>query len=102
METARLVYFGNEFPPGDLTVLFRQLDNYSKDKRHPLLAMFLDEAANAVQDEVNTLPLELRNLVPSFDTIFTLAAAHELRRGALCGSIDGVLLGVLQIGAFIG
>jgi hypothetical protein len=99
--TLRLIYFSNEFPHDDLQTLLRGLYNHSKDKRHPNLARFLEEATSAIRDEVNKLPLEMRRLVPSFESLHTLAADEKLRRGPLCGSIDGVLLCVLQLGIFI-
>jgi monodictyphenone polyketide synthase len=100
--TPRLIYFSNEFPHGDLQTLFRRLHNHSKDKRHPNLARFLEEATSAVRDELNKLPLETRRLVLPFESLYSLAADEKLRRGVLCGSIDGVLLCVVQLGIFIG
>ena len=100
--TRRLIYFSNEFPHDDLQTLLRWLYNHSKDKRHPTLALFLGEATSAISDEVNKLPFEMRRLVPSFESLHSLAADEKLRRGPLCGSIDGVLLCVLQLGIFIG
>src|SRR4051812_29735313 len=40
-------YFSNEFPRGDLKDLFRRLLSHSKDRRHPLLAIFIQEATLA-------------------------------------------------------
>jgi Starter unit:ACP transacylase in aflatoxin biosynthesis len=101
-DTLRLIYFSNELPHDDLQTLLRRLHNHAKDKRHRNLAQFLEEATSAVRDEVRKLPLETRRLVPSFESMHTLAADEKLRRGRLCGSIDGVLLCVVQLGFFIG
>ncbi|KND91128.1 Conidial yellow pigment biosynthesis polyketide synthase [Tolypocladium ophioglossoides CBS 100239] len=98
----RLIYFSNEFPPHDLQTLLRRLHNHSKDRRHPHLARFLDEATTAVRDEVDRLPLELRRLVPRFESVQSLASDERLRRGVLSGSIDGALLCLVQIATFIG
>ncbi|CAG9984938.1 unnamed protein product [Clonostachys byssicola] len=98
----RLFYFHNELPPDDLQFLLRQLYNQSKDNGHPYLARFLNEAVKAVRKEVSKLPLNLRSLVGPFESIHALAEQESLRRGVLCGSIDGVILFVLQLGIFIG
>ena len=98
----RLVYFSNEFPQDDLQHLFRRLYVHSKDKRHTLLAQFIDEATLAIRDEVSRLPATWKALFPPFQTIFDLADDAELRKGALCGSIDGLLLCAVQLATFIG
>lgn len=98
----KLVYFGNEFPHDDLGGLLRELHTHSKDRRHPILAQFLDEATLAIREEVRQLPVTLRDLVPPFETIVNLADFTELRKGPLSGSVDGVLLSLVQLGTFIG
>jgi len=98
----RLLYFSNEFPNDDLPSLLRHLHNYSKDKEHQFLARLFDEATRAVRDEVRHLPVELSKLVPSFESIINLAEDVELRKSRLCGSIDGILLCVLQLATFLG
>lgn len=97
-----LVYFSNEFPRDDLKDVFRLLYSHSKDRQHPLLASFIQEATLAVRDEVRQLPAKLRYLVPPFETIFSLADHSDLRRSALGGSIDGILLCAFQLATFIG
>jgi monodictyphenone polyketide synthase len=97
-----LGYFSNEFPHDDLKDLSRQLYNHSKDRRHPLLARLIDEVTLALRDEVRSLPATLRRLVPPFETVFTLIDYAELRSGPLGGSVDGVLLCVVQLATFIG
>jgi hypothetical protein len=98
----RLVYFSNEFPHDDLQHLFRRLHVHSKDKRHTILAQFIDKATSVIREEVQDLPAPLKNLFPPFQTVFNLADDAELRRGPMCGSIDGVLLCAVQLATFIG
>ncbi|EED18910.1 polyketide synthase, putative [Talaromyces stipitatus ATCC 10500] len=97
-----LVYFSNEFPSEDLQNLFRQLHSHSKDKNHPVLACFLNEATWAVKDEVRRLPTELKQLISPFETILSWAEDTELREGLICGAVDGVLLTVVQLATYIG
>ncbi|KID65403.1 Non-reducing polyketide synthase [Metarhizium brunneum] len=96
------IYFSNEFPKGDLQDLLRLLHSHSKDKHHPVLAQFIDEATRAVKDEVRALPSELKDLIPSFTTILSWAEDGGLREGLICGAVDGVLLVVVQLAAYIG
>lgn len=97
-----LIYFSNEFPSDDLSYLFRRLHNHSKHRSHPILARFLQETTRALRQEVSRLRAELAHLVPAFESVTTLAGESELRKGPLCGSIDGVLLCVLQLATYIG
>lgn len=96
------IYFSNEFPKGDLQDLLRLLHSHSKDKHHPILAQFIDEATRAVKEEVRALPSELKDLIPSFITILSWAEDGGLREGLICGAVDGVLLVVVQLAAYIG
>lgn len=97
-----LIYFSNEFPRDNLQNLFRRLHNHSKDKHHHILARFISEATGAVKDEVRQLPPELKQLIPPFETILSWAENVELREGLICGAVDGVLLVVVQLAAYIG
>ncbi|KAI8623041.1 putative polyketide synthase [Xylariaceae sp. FL1651] len=99
----RLVYFSNEFPHDNLQKLLRLLLQHSKDRRHPILARFFEEATFAIKDEVTQLPLTLRSQIPPFESILNFADFDDLRRqGPLCESINGVLLCIVEIGAYIG
>ncbi|KAL4784960.1 hypothetical protein BJX76DRAFT_356566 [Aspergillus varians] len=98
----KLLYFSNEFPKDDLQGLFRRLHNHSKDRRHSILARFIDEATLAVRDEVRQLPTSLKALIPAFETVLNFADYPELRKGPLGGSAEGVLLCVLEIATLIG
>ncbi|KAH6629936.1 putative polyketide synthase, partial [Chaetomium sp. MPI-SDFR-AT-0129] len=98
----RLAYFSNEFPHDNLQDLFRRLWTQSKTRDHPILAQFIDDATLALREEIRGLPASLRSLIPPFQTIFNLVDDPELRKGQLSGSIDGVLLLAVELGAFIG
>ncbi|KAL2830748.1 hypothetical protein BDW59DRAFT_169946 [Aspergillus cavernicola] len=98
----KLLYFSNEFPKDDLQGLFRRVHNHTKDRRHPILARFIDEATLAVRDEVRQLSTSLKSLVPAFETVLNLADYPDLRIGPLGGSLEGVLLCVLEIATVIG
>lgn len=98
----KLIHFSNEFPHDDLQGLFRRLHNHSKDRRHPILTKFIDEATLAIRDEVRRLPAELKELIPPFETILNFADQSELRKGPLCGSVDGLLLCVVELATYIG
>jgi len=98
----RAVHFSNEFPYDDQQTLFRDLHRHSKERGHPLLAQFLDEATRAVREEVRMIPSTLKTLVPPFETVLDLVNFAELRKGPLSGSIDGVLLCIVEVGTFIG
>ena len=98
----RLAYFTNEFPHDNLQHLVRLLWTQSKDRNHPLLANFIDEATLVIRDEIKNLPITLRSLIPPFQTILNFADYPDLRKGQLSGSIDGVLLSAVELAAFIG
>lgn len=98
----KVVYFSNEFPRDDLSGLFRRLHQHSKDRKHPILARFFEEATRAIREEVRLLPTPLRSLIPAYETILDFADFSDLRKGPLCGSIDGILLCALELGTLIG
>ena len=98
----KLVYFSNEFPNDDLQDILRRLHNHSKDRRHAVLAEFLSEATAAIRDEVRQLPKQLRDQIPYFDSILNFGDHPELRKGPLSGSVDGILLCVVELASFIG
>ncbi|KAJ5769696.1 Type I Polyketide synthases (Type I PKS) [Penicillium odoratum] len=98
----KLVYFSNEFPPDALPNLVRQIHLHSKDRRHHILARFLEDATLAIRDEVRQLPPGLRSLVPSFESVLNFVEYPDLRTGPLGASIDGVLLCATELATFIG
>jgi monodictyphenone polyketide synthase len=97
-----LAYFSNEFPHDDVQDLSRRLHIHSKDINRHILARFLDYATLALRDEIRGLPARSRALIPPFQTILNLANYPELREGPLSGSIDGILLCVIELALFIG
>ncbi|KUJ13605.1 ketoacyl-synt-domain-containing protein [Mollisia scopiformis] len=99
----KLAYFSNEFPTDDLQELVRRLHVRSKDRKHTILATFIDQATVAVREEIRLLPAALRALIPPFQTILNFADHSALRKGPpLCGAIDGVILCVVELATFIG
>lgn len=98
----KLFYFSNEFPRDDLQDLFRKLSLHRRSREHPLLALFIAEATVAVREEIRQLPTELKQFFPPFESVLEWAAFAELRQSRLSGSIDGVILCVLEIGTLIG
>jgi monodictyphenone polyketide synthase len=98
----KVVYFGNELPQDGLQAICRRLHAYTKDRRYPLLARFIEESTWAVRDEVRQLHATQKALVTPFESVLHLAEQPELCKGPLCGSIEGVLLCVIQLGTFIG
>lgn len=98
----KLLYFSNEFPNDDVQELYRGLVVRSKDRKHPLLARFIEDATLAVKDELWSLSAAQRALFPTFENVFELADYPQLRKGPLCGSVEGVLLCVLQLATLIG
>lgn len=99
---AKLIFFGNEFPNDDLKDLFRRLLQHSRDRRFRLLAAFLDEATIVLKYEVSKLPRPLKDLVPHFDTILTLAEHGDFRQGALGAAFESALLIVVELAMLIG
>ncbi|KAK7937312.1 ketoacyl-synt-domain-containing protein [Apiospora aurea] len=97
----KLLYFSNEFPHDDLASLARRLQVLSKQRRHPYLARFLDEATEAIRAEVRQLSAALRETVPPFQSILDFVDYTELRKGALGASVDGVILVAVQLGTLI-
>ncbi|KAJ0107113.1 polyketide [Diaporthe amygdali] len=98
----KLLYFDNQFPNEDLQELYRGLAVRSKDRGHPLLARFIDNATSAVREELRLLSSAQRALFPPFESVFDFSDHPQLRKGPLCGSVEGVLLCVLQLAILIG
>lgn len=97
-----IVHFSNEFPDDDQQTLFREFLGHSKDRNHPVLGNFLDESTRAIREEIRFLPAALKSLIPPFESILNFVDFSELRKGSLSGSIDGIILCIVEIGTFIG
>ncbi|KAF2136059.1 uncharacterized protein K452DRAFT_280560 [Aplosporella prunicola CBS 121167] len=102
MSVPKLAFFGNEFPSDDVKDVFRRLLRHTKDRRFRLLAAFVDESTAVLKDEVAKLPQPLKELVPHFDTVLSLAEHGDFRQGALGAAMESALLTVLEVALFIG
>jgi hypothetical protein len=98
----KVLYFSNEFPHDDLQELCRRIHVHSKSRNHTILANLIAEATTAVREEIRVLPTELKSLIPPIETVLNFADFAELRKSRLCGSIDGVLLCIIELALFIG
>lgn len=67
-----------------------------------MLARFLSESTQAVRNEIALLSSETKALIPPFNTLLDWGQSEDLRQGPLCGAIEGVLLVLAHIGAYIG
>ncbi|KAG6254329.1 Type I Iterative PKS [Claviceps purpurea] len=81
----RVIFFGNELPNDDLQSHFRRLHTRSKDRNHPLLARFIDEATLVLKEEISALSTDLGRLIPTFETVLQWSedANASLREGLL-------------------
>ncbi|KAL7814030.1 polyketide synthase [Trichoderma gracile] len=101
--TSRFILFSHEFPSGDVKDLIRRLHRYAKLPRYSQLARFLQESAFVLRQEVQKLPRPLRDQVPPFSDIITLASHWErLKDSALCGTWEGAFLCIYEIAVLIG
>lgn len=98
----QIVHFHNEFPYDDLATMYREMLAHSKDRGHPVLARFLDEATQAIREEMRLLPVALRAIVPPFESILDFVDFKDLLKGPLAASVEAILLIVVELGIFIG
>ncbi|ORY71358.1 uncharacterized protein BCR38DRAFT_8694 [Pseudomassariella vexata] len=99
----RFILFSHEFPSGDVQDLFRRLHRFSKLPRHPLLAHFLHECTSVLRQEVQKLPRPLRDSVPPFHHVITLASHwKELKDGPLGGTWEGAFVCIYEMAMLIG
>ncbi|RFU80155.1 beta-ketoacyl synthase domain-containing [Trichoderma arundinaceum] len=102
-QRTRFILFSHEFPSGDVKDILRRLHRYSKLTRYPQLARFLQECAWVLKEEVQRLPRPLRDHVPPFHDITTLASHWEkLTDSALGGAWEGAFLCIYEIAMMIG
>ncbi|KAJ4856976.1 starter unit:ACP transacylase in aflatoxin biosynthesis domain-containing protein [Trichoderma breve] len=100
---AKFILFSHEFPSGDVKDLLRRLHRYAKLPRYSQLARFLHECASILKQEVQKLPRPLRDQVPSFHDVVTLASHWEkLKASSLCGTWEGAFLCIYEIAMLIG
>jgi monodictyphenone polyketide synthase len=97
-----LLLFTNEFPDDDVVHNLRRLHSHAKTGSHAYLADFLRQATYAIRDEIRQLSHIDQALVPHIESIVDLCGHPQLRRSCLAGSIDSVLLVVLELGCVIG
>ncbi|PTB64863.1 polyketide synthase [Trichoderma citrinoviride] len=101
--TSRFMFFSHEFPSGDVKDLIRRLSRHAKLPRYSQLARFLQECASVLRQEVQKLPRPLRDQVPPFSDIITLASHWErLKQSDLCGTWEGAFLCIYEIAMLIG
>lgn len=96
-----IVYFSNEFPTGDLTATLRQLRNNSKSSNHNVLSQLMLRATQAIKQEIQELPTQLRLLFPTFESLFNWVEDAQLRTGTLSGAVEGALLILVQLALYI-
>ncbi|EHK20655.1 putative polyketide synthase [Trichoderma virens Gv29-8] len=102
-ETTKFILFSHELPSGDVKDLFRRLHRYAKLPRYSQLARFLQECAAVLKQEVQKLPRPLRDQVPPFHDVVTLASHWEKLKGSsLCGTWEGAFLCIYEIAMLIG
>ncbi|KAI0104013.1 polyketide synthase [Nemania sp. FL0031] len=101
--SARLILFSHEFPSGEMQDLMRRLHRYAKIPRYTQLGRFLQECALVLKQEVQKLPRILRDLVPPFHDVITLASHwDELKETPLRGTWEGAFLCIYEIAMLIG
>ncbi|RYP11698.1 hypothetical protein DL767_011019 [Monosporascus sp. MG133] len=99
----RFILFSHEFPSGDVPDLLRRLHRYAKLPPYPYLARFLQECTSVLRQEVQKLPRPLRDLVPPFHDVVTLASYwEELKCSPLGGAWEGAFLCIYEIAMLIG
>ncbi|UKZ82677.1 Type I Iterative PKS [Trichoderma virens FT-333] len=102
-ETTKFILFSHELPSGVVKDLFRRLHRYAKLPRYSQLARFLQECAAVLKQEVQKLPRPLRDQVPPFHDVVTLASHWEKLKGSsLCGTWEGAFLCIYEIAMLIG
>lgn len=101
--TSTFMLLSHEFPSGDVKDLIRRLHRYAKLPRYSQLARFLQESTSVLRQEVQKLPRPLRDQVPPFSDIITLASHWDrLKESTLCGTWEGAFLCIYEIAVLIG
>lgn len=106
MTRAKIIYFSGEIPQGDpegdQRDLFRKLHVLSKERDHPILALFLEFVTSALREEFSQLDRAQKQLIPSFESVLDLTDhVIQLRKTSVGGALERVLVLVFQLGSFI-
>ncbi len=97
------IIFSHELPSGEVQDLVRRLHRYSMLPAYPHLARFLQNCALVLRAEVQKLPRPLRNSVPPFHDVSTLASHwDQFKNSSLGGCWDGAFLCIYEIAMLIG
>lgn len=97
------ILFSHELPSGEVPDLIRRLHRYARLPGYPHLARFLQECALVLRTEVQKLPRPLRDSVPPFHDVVTLASHWDKFKGSsLSGAWDGAFLCIYEIAMLIG
>lgn len=101
--SSRLVFFGNDFPSGNIPDLFRRLHRWSKDKKFYVLALFMEECVATVNHEIGQLSQIVPSELNTFQNILGLVEGWEATRlTPVGGAVETALLCILQLGMLIG
>ncbi|KAB8246813.1 polyketide synthase module [Aspergillus flavus] len=97
------ILFSHELPSGEIQDLIRRLHRYSMLPGYPHLARFLQNCALVLRTEVQKLPRPLRDSVPPFHDVVTLASHwDDFKSSSLSGAWDGAFLCIYEIAMLIG
>lgn len=100
---ADLILFSHEIPSGEVQELIRRLHRYARLPGYPHLTRFLQNCAWVLRGEVQKLPRPLREAVPQFHDVMTLASHwDELKSGSLGGAWEGAFLCLYEIAMLVG
>ncbi|KAL8671296.1 MAG: hypothetical protein Q9168_004198 [Polycauliona sp. 1 TL-2023] len=100
---ADLILFSHEIPSGEVQELIRRLHRYARLPGYPHLARFLQICALVLREEVQKLPRPLRETVPQFQDVMTLASHwDELKSSSLGGAWEGAFLCLYEIAMLVG
>lgn len=100
---SRLVFFGNDFPSGNIPDLFRRLHRWSKDKKFRVLALFMEECVATINHEIDQLSQQLPAELTSVQNMLGLVDVWEASRfTSVGGAVETALLCILQLGMLIG
>ncbi|KAL8845448.1 MAG: hypothetical protein Q9176_000084 [Flavoplaca citrina] len=100
---ADLILFSHEIPSGEVQKLIRRLHRYARLPGYPHLTRFLQNCALVLREEIQKLPRPLREAVPQFHDVMTLASHwDEIKTGSLGGAWEGAFLCLYEIAMLVG